>query len=356
MGSYNVSCAVSKLSISGGTPLVLIPLAPVDKDGIFFEGPSVVSNEGPCAFFNPFTLPIRGVYSDYGTLEKIQGNAHTKAIEKYYGCKIQVWADAVCRPFDGDAPDSVTDKLPENLAGMWVHEAIYDKLATGLKSEFGGGSTAWEEGDVSAYLLERVGAIKGEKDKKRERYNIPYTFSEVPGLVLWSDGTWVSVEYKGKPRTSSCYNPSELATLIKSLKAPVPPKLLELEHLPYWESIYDRELAKIEENNKAMAALKTKDPETIAAIKSVRRMSFSRVLNLAEDPNPTCDELYGTLFNNPSFKKDFVDFLGFKHSLWGVNTLFMPSFTGQQCGNHHASKQLAELTLELVNKQLKDEE
>ena len=45
-------------------------------------------------YFNPLALPIMGTYNDYGGVEDIEENSNTKAIEKFFGIKIQALVDA----------------------------------------------------------------------------------------------------------------------------------------------------------------------------------------------------------------------------------------------------------------------
>lgn len=64
MGSFNVSCCVSHLTIAPGDPAVLLPLR---KSDYFFKDFGTV-------FDAPFVMypPIKGVYDDYGRLRDIE--------------------------------------------------------------------------------------------------------------------------------------------------------------------------------------------------------------------------------------------------------------------------------------------
>ena len=84
MGSFNISCAVSHLSISSGDECVFIPLRPVrwrvDKHRL---GGFICSNNGSCAIYRPATFPIYGKYNDYGQLIDVEENVTTRALKQY---------------------------------------------------------------------------------------------------------------------------------------------------------------------------------------------------------------------------------------------------------------------------------
>ena len=84
MGSFNVSCAVSHLSISSGDECVFIPIRPVkfriDKHRL---GGFICTNSGSCAIYRPATFPIYGKYNDYGQLSDVKENVTTKALKQY---------------------------------------------------------------------------------------------------------------------------------------------------------------------------------------------------------------------------------------------------------------------------------
>ena len=88
MGSFNVACAISNLSMGYGTKCVFIPLIRHQYNGLKKSVSQLISNEGPCHFFYPFCLPIVGYYDDYGGIKDIEKSKTTEAIEKYFGITI----------------------------------------------------------------------------------------------------------------------------------------------------------------------------------------------------------------------------------------------------------------------------
>ncbi|MEK6829724.1 MAG: hypothetical protein AABY15_06410 [Nanoarchaeota archaeon] len=111
MGSFNVACSISNISINCGTKIAFIPLLPSEmnetignkynkfnlKPGYVFLEPSAnwVSNEGGYQFYKPFSLPIFGEYNDYGGIENIEENITSKAITEYFGITIEEFVNCI---------------------------------------------------------------------------------------------------------------------------------------------------------------------------------------------------------------------------------------------------------------------
>ena len=118
MGSFSVSCSVSRISIDYGDPIVFLPLNKAKYcDG--FNQRILVSNEGPCYAFEPATLPVFGTYNDYGFVA-IEEDANTKAIERYTVLTIDYFINEfeVMREPSSQFFD----------AGMYIHRSIYDYM------------------------------------------------------------------------------------------------------------------------------------------------------------------------------------------------------------------------------------
>lgn len=65
MGSWNGTCAVTRLPIFSGDPVVLIPI--VERPS--YDGGMLVHSTDA---WMPFSLPIRGTYNDYGSIEPVE--------------------------------------------------------------------------------------------------------------------------------------------------------------------------------------------------------------------------------------------------------------------------------------------
>ena len=114
MGSFNVSCAVSHITIHNGDRAFLFPLLPnINKyeiqEGHPDDGTLIVNSASqylhPDEYYIPFCFPVEGKYDDYGSLEDIVENENTKAIEFLLGISINDFVALVTdnrgkNPFD----------------------------------------------------------------------------------------------------------------------------------------------------------------------------------------------------------------------------------------------------------------
>lgn len=87
MGSFSVCCAMSKLTIKEGDKIKLIPLFPSKN------APSVSLQMDDR--FHPLTLPVTGIYDDYGRIGEIEEDANTKILEEYFNMSIENIMDIV---------------------------------------------------------------------------------------------------------------------------------------------------------------------------------------------------------------------------------------------------------------------
>lgn len=94
MGSFNVACSISHLSIGPGEKCYFLPLIR-NKYGSIDTQSNLISNEGPSYFFWPFCFPIEGEYNDYGGMEELVHNANTKVIEKFVGITIEQFVECL---------------------------------------------------------------------------------------------------------------------------------------------------------------------------------------------------------------------------------------------------------------------
>jgi len=89
MGSFNVACSASNLSISSGTKIAFIILEPSRgykiKDG---KIPSLSMFTYNDDLYTPVSLPIFGEYDDYGSITDIVRDGNVEAIESYFGIDI----------------------------------------------------------------------------------------------------------------------------------------------------------------------------------------------------------------------------------------------------------------------------
>lgn len=338
----------------------------------------MVSNEGPKASFIPFALPIFGEYNDYGTLENIEEDCNTKAIEKYFGCTIQQFVDRCCRPFDDEKAGN--KNMPKRPLGMFVHRDVYDYLASTQQSKYRDqkNTTAWNSVDVTDHVLRTIGFVEGEKYERpeggkenydKERYNRPFTHPDIPNFIVWSDGTWIRVQIGDKNMDGDIYHPDALEKFLRKQGLPVPEEIYQFRDRLDYDVIYDDELNEREKNQRMQETLFTelkasfvkKGLKEKEAEKEAKRLLFSfgdlrsrhclfRFAGRYAEED-TFGALYGDLLYDLDFKLMVVAFKSFESNLWAVNAPYEPSWNGYQCGCHNANYNLAKLVIKILDAQ-----
>ncbi|MCK5017601.1 MAG: hypothetical protein KAS32_11085 [Candidatus Peribacteraceae bacterium] len=118
MGSFNVTCSVSNVSLDCGDPAVYIPLE-VSKHP-YKIGDSNHMLIYPYCFYSPITLPLFGEYDDYGRLA-IEEDENSDLVKSKFD--IQRWDEM----FDGMFP-----------SGMFVHRDVFDALSSVCYNDYDG--------------------------------------------------------------------------------------------------------------------------------------------------------------------------------------------------------------------------
>jgi len=113
VGSFDVSCGLSNLSIESGDRAGLLLLN--DVRGEYEYNDKLIHGEATIVYHNahyrPFFGAIYGKYDDYGSLEDIEENVTTKVLEGIFGIPILSIVNIVTAPHYGLYNDS--SPLPE---------------------------------------------------------------------------------------------------------------------------------------------------------------------------------------------------------------------------------------------------
>jgi hypothetical protein len=368
MGDYNVSCGVSRISLGGGNKCALIPLTRTEHSDEIFDGACYVSNDGPCGRFHPITLPVFGEYNSYGTLENIEEDCNTKAIEKQFGCSIGDFVDHMCSLHHSPIKDT-NDKVPKKPFGMFVKREVYDMIAAKPIGEWGEAETAFNDCDLSTFVLRYFGFVEDTTIERNhnERYNRPFKHEKIPNLIIWSDGTWIEIQLDGGKKVNpSIYHPKDLLKFLKKNNLFVPLEKFEaLKTMRPGDIEYDKDCEKL----LLLMAADSKTLEMKEGMATEELLKVARALVAASehfcslrflkfgnwfDSGKPFRELYGHLLKDSTFKKLMVDYKTFEVQLWHVNAPLMPSWNGIQYGNQKATLRLAKLTQKLCREKIKE--
>ncbi len=111
MGSWNVSCMVTGLSIGPCDKVAFIPLKAQKEKQLLAKGEVLYGLFYPTEYFAPATYPIFGTYDDYGGVEDIERDENVLYLEKKFNMKIENILSMDSRLFDG---------------GVFILREIYD--------------------------------------------------------------------------------------------------------------------------------------------------------------------------------------------------------------------------------------
>lgn len=160
MGSFDVACSISRITINPGDPVAYFPLKPYR----FSYDPRAANNMliYTWCYYEPACLPIFGEYYDYGYIDEIEKNCSTKAIEKHFDCPIETVVGAA-----GEIP----------CPGMFVHRDIYQIMIDSEVDEWGGEGHAAREALYMRYDAYRKAAKALDaipKKKKGDEWSMKY--------------------------------------------------------------------------------------------------------------------------------------------------------------------------------------
>ncbi len=115
MGSFDVACAASNITINCGDPIVFLPLEVNRYANKLGDGSHHLIYAW--CYYNPVCLPIFGTYDDYGRIGKIKRDLNVDVVENFFnGQKIE------------DLCDPMGCNIPPIASGMFIHEPIFNAV------------------------------------------------------------------------------------------------------------------------------------------------------------------------------------------------------------------------------------
>jgi len=264
MGHFSHNCKLTGISITGGTPAVLIVMQmrknlysnseeKLQKIGSTY----MCSNEGSRLKFMPVWFPIRGRYDDYGGIEDIQEDGNTKVLEEYYGLPIQDICNVITSNRKDDGYDDALKVIKDGrfkdeygkpvykerykelipLSGMWIHGEVYDKLTASSTDDDYSKLDLGNEG-----ILLALGFTKSDKKSGDSRYTELWEKGKVS---VMSDGTWLHVKgsgsgiYRLKDLKNYCESKGEALDITKINQMDATEQLIDLI-LPVHEPVVEK--------------------------------------------------------------------------------------------------------------------
>jgi hypothetical protein len=363
MGSFNVACSVSSLSINSGEDVFFLPLLPNNsRDGKHEVHPTSSLIYADC-YFTPFCLPIQGVYNDYGSIEQIVKDDNTQAIENYFGISIEEFIEEVT--VDGqslDLDDARKQKMMAEMSGMFIHGHVYKELVHFHLTNEGHSLQEY----VTGRALSMFGFEK-KQDLKEPHYDSLWRKDGFPFEVMVGNYGSQIVEF-GHDQPHSVYSIASFVEVWGKETGEVL-SVSSLENVSKYDLYYDDFQIKLNDYQKEIQEL----TEAIEKASENEKPMLTKMLNMefrncpitgyaGRDDNfmglfskwKVFRELYKETLFAGKLKKHCTDFRSFYWSMYSCNRFFFPAMNGEQCGNAVASKVLYEASLAVVNAQIKD--
>lgn len=370
MGSFNIAATCSNLSLGSDEDVLFFPLIKTSKYknlnvGVVLPHTSfLVSNEAACILYKPFCLPIRGKYSDYGSIEDIVEDENTKYIESFFDMSILDFVNSIQeRDFSHKDPQKL--KILESLSGMWENTAFYKNMVNTYNKKF----NSAEKSEVSYRNLKHLNfSFDKTKNTGDSRYNI-YTYHPFyPDFYGHSDGTWTHFFHKNK-KLDSVYDIKSLFKLIKSegLDFKGMKNISDFDNLSIHELTFkllvEDNLKNENENklNQYTEILKIleikKDSMTTEQYENIKSKVLETMENFSEFNSieqGSYLKFYKTLNYaiNKDLYKQLADLLSFTDVMHSCNKIFMPTQNGEQEGNHKLHLEMTKETLKILNYKL----
>lgn len=371
MGSFNVACSISGISLGPSDEVVFIPLVikhyNLGKEYSTWRVPSQYIIY-PDDFFSPLCLPIRGKYDDYGGIEEVVKDDNVLCIENFLGFP--------------------AEEIPDHIA----RRGVYDYFSATAKrflpaiSELSNYETTLDKRFLEVFGFKHIGRLPhclGEEDIYE------YNDYVLPCFISVIGNTYNITDDKGDPlatfdtsdkNRSSQFKDEFLRTfsnlsnyyvgvakehqnIVKLLSSMsgmfVHAKIYDaLTTKSYGESYgrkysdcLDEYIKTLQEgiNKENM----TKEERAIQRLKEMEQLTF--ISDWHRSWYKFVD-IFKKALTEGKLRKEFIDYSVFTSNMYAMNRFYFPAMNGEQCGNYEASLILAKKTVELLEIKIKEYE
>ena len=345
MGSFNVACSVSNLTIHEGDEVVFIPLI---TSG--FPYPPASRLIYPTVYYRPFSLPIRGVYGDYGRISSIVKDSNVQALEDYFGMPIEhimLWLTD--REDEVVPEDEEKEKLLTSLSGMFVLKEIYDAFSlTHVRKKNAADHYVTEESLVKLGF-QHTGSffIKEHFPYDIQVGEYSCTVTNKDGGDHWTVYSLFDFKKRWEELTKDFLDIPEFEATSQ----------FDVEYDEFRsELLRDEEEYKMDEGEIKTILDESVRVRKLARLNERREHVFSqKTFYYAFRDWPLFFSLYRKSILEGKLKNDTSLFRGFQHYFSSCNRFYFPAMNGQQHGDDEASKFLLDLSSRIVEKRLKNQ-
>ena len=369
MGSFNVACSISGISLGPSDEVVFIPLVikhyNLGKKYSTWKVPSQYIIY-PDDFFSPLCLPIRGKYDDYGGIEEVIKDDNVLCIENFLGFP--------------------AEEIPEHIA----RRGVYDYFSATAKrflpaiSELSNYETTLDKRFLEVFGFKHIGTLSfcfGEEDIYEYSDHILSCFISVIGdtySITDAEGNPLATFDTSDENRSSQFKDEFLRTFsnlsnyyvgVAKEHQDVVKLLSNMSGMFVHAKIYDALIIKSygesygikysdrldeyikvlqESNNKEDM---TKEERSIQRLKEMKQMTFVSDWHRGWYK---FEDIFKKTLTSGKLRKEFIDYNIFTSNMYAMNRFYFPAMNGTQCGNDEASLVLAEKTVEILKDNLKE--
>ena len=324
MGSFNIVCSVSNISISSGDPIVFIPLEVAKYPYKVGDGNHTLISSH--CFYAPVTMPIFGEYDDYGGIENIIRDENLEIIEAYFKKTFK-------------SVDGVNNFGKVVSSGMFVHRKIFDCMVRDMqKDEFGKNipQRAKRISDLFNYMGEirkakkKCAIYKAMEEESDKNWHRPHSrFASIDKPIFTSFNGLFETKYSGLVG-----NQREMFTQPPFMHQNTRLDLKLLRRLDKSKGCF----TKLENNMFGVySVFKFRDYKTFNKIYQPVLQSY--------DPTKQDEGLFTA----------FIDFAVFEDSLYAINNFYFPGMNGYQCGHKYASEVLYNKAKEITDSEIAED-
>ena len=362
MGSFNVACSISRISIGRGDKVVFIPLvaSTTNKNNMLSIPRQFVVN--PNDFFNPLCLPIRGEYNDYGNIENVIRDDNLDLIENFLGFSIEELIDYIHSKDIYNYLSNLSAKfLPRvdilkdasPINSSFLKNFGFIKIGEFKKSNIV--EEVYEYGDVILpffiNLCKETLSITDDTGKILSKFNIPNgNISQQYKSILLKTFANISKYYVGVEkkyqgilnlidRMSGMFINSEIYDALTIKK-----------HNDYEDYIgsYADHFDEYIELVRKLNSIVEKDTFLNLSIKK----SYLPFVEQHKYWYRFKDIFDGALLEG-KLRKDFIKYNIFETNMYSMNCFYFPAMSGEQYGNDEASLAFAETVVKVIKNNIK---
>lgn len=350
MGCFNVSCGISNLSIDGGDKVLLYALLP----SRYNDGTKVYSSYLSITdLYVPLCFPIEGEYDEYGSINNIVKDANTEAVAEFLKMDIEEFVKYITGYNDTKKiMDLKVKNIINDISVMFVRKDIHDFLTERKESLLKNPNLI----SVKPYLLNKMGFVIKDNKNLYEKPNI----YEKDNIEFKLKNSYEQEMYiKKEEAVYKIWTFKDFLNAYEKLSGSkmILDKTFELDEV---EIAYGDFIFKEYKNLKNLE-------ETYKILKDDLKLNFD--FNATRNYTLLCTDIFQgfqkwdylfDIYRNKLFaeelKNHIIKQVRFNKAICQINKMYRPTFSGPQCGDRKAEKEMVEKMLEIVNKKIKNDE